>query len=143
MNSLLTDAEIAALRAPGANPDPDAASTAHHATVSGLLRDLIQTHLTFTDTMTRYRDQLRNTPGDDAPAAIRDAYLASMTAASGHYTLAAVLERAMDKAPGIGVELACLADDLLTGGGDETICAGMWPTARSRGMLSFPGNEQP
>jgi hypothetical protein len=118
----------------GENPSPEP-GTAYHETVTDFRRELIESHLEWTKMMAPYRDAVftaqaarkQDPEAADVPDSVRDAYVSSLMAAGYSYTLAAVLERAMKLDPEIGETLACIADSVLTNGGDEDICADVWP----------------
>jgi hypothetical protein len=123
----------------GENPSPEP-GTAYHETVTDFRRELIESHREWTKTMAPYRDAVfaaqsarkQDPNAADVPDSVHVAYLASMMAAGYSYTLAAVIERAMKLDPEIGEALACVADSVLTNGGDEDICADVWPADDER-----------
>jgi hypothetical protein len=115
----------------GENPSPEPA-TAYHETVTEFRRELIGSHLLWMKAMAPHRDVVFTAQDTGKLAstkhpAVHDAYLASMMAAAYSYTLAAVIERAMKLDQETGGILACIADSILTNGGEDGICADVWP----------------
>jgi hypothetical protein len=129
----------------------DDQGTAYHAAVTGFRRVLIRVHVACEEVMRPHQDVVfaargsRKNPdgGPAVPRPVNDTYLGLMMAAGYSYALAAVLERAVTLNPQIGQKLACLADDVLTNGGSEEICADVWPDGVPRAMDLPPGLEGP
>jgi len=115
-------------------------ATAYHETVQDLRRELIEAHLDYQKHMAPHRaavfaamDAVRGTDRKaEVPAAEMNAYTGLMMAAAYSYTLAAVLERAEKLDPEVARKLAAWADSILENGGEEEICADVWPGEEDR-----------
>jgi hypothetical protein len=111
-------------------------ATAYHQTIADLRRELIEAHLDYQEHMAPHRavvfaamDARRAGEEREIPAAEMNAYTGLMMSAGYSYALAAVLERAEKLDPEVARKLAALADGILQNGGEEEICADVWPSA--------------
>jgi hypothetical protein len=93
--------------------------------IKELRRAMIEDHHRFLAVKGRYSEQ--QWAGDATPA-VSDAYLSSLMASAYSYVLAAVLERAEALDAAMAFKLAGFASAVLDGGGEEGICADVWPS---------------
>jgi len=117
--------------------DPEWA-TAYHQTIKDLRRELIEAHLDYEKHMAPHRavvfaamDARRAGQEAEIPQAEVNAYTGLMMSAAYSYTLAAILERAEQLDGEVARRLAALADMILQNGGEEEICADVWPVAEA------------
>lgn len=113
-------------------------ATPYHQTIADLRRELIEAHLDYEKHMVPHRaavfaatDAVRGTDRlPEIPVAEMNAYTGLMMSAGYSYALAAVLERAEKLDPEVARKLASLADCILQNGGEEEICADVWPARK-------------
>lgn len=118
----------------GAGHYPDAGtsdtSTAWHSSVTEFRRALSQDAAAWQETLKKHFTAMNGQPVQKVPPDLRDAYMASLTAASFAYALAAVLGVAeREFGPQTARRLASIADDLLENGDDNDLNGDVAPGA--------------